>query len=188
MVLYHENSQPLLNMYRNMFAFTAVAVALMGNSHAQLVLPYAVDDPVVLLVAEISAEAADEEGQNIVEEDSAGAAGENIATRCLMMQLSIVQGLTERLSTDLVAAVPEEVAEDLQELLMEAQSLESMAIDIGAGEYEELLNDMSRDPAVHAVLNKLDDTIARLEEKSYYNCPELEDVVSRILNILSDLQ
>lgn len=178
-------------MYGNVFTVTAVAAALIGSAQALVVHPYtATGDPTALLVAEVAAGigSAEDEGQNIVEEDAAGVAGENIATRCLMMQLSIVQGLTEHLSGELVAAVPEEVAEELEELLAEAESLEDMAIDIGAGEYEELQAEMSRDPAVHALLNKLDETIARVEEMSYYNCPELEDVVSKILNILSDLQ
>ncbi len=178
-------------MYGNVFTVTAVLAAMVGSAHALVIHPYtATGDPTALLAAEVAAgvSPAEDEGQNIVEEDAAGAAEENIATRCLMMQLSIVQGLTEHLSGDLVAAVPEEVAEDLQELLTEAQSLENMAIDIGAGEYEELQAEMSRDPAVHAELNRLDEAIAHLEEMSYYNCPELEDVVSKILNILSDLQ
>lgn len=178
-------------MYGNVFAVTAVATALVGSAQALVVHPYTVmNDPTALLAAEVAAQpgVAEEEGGNIVEEDAAGIAGENIATRCLMMQLSIVQGLTEHLSGDLVAAVPEEVADELQELLAEAESLEDMAVDIGAGEYEELQAEMSRDPAVHALLNRLDETIAHVEEMSYYNCPELEEVVSRILNILSDLQ
>ena len=175
-------------MYKNLLAISIVAAFSYGMQAQALVSPRIADDPMVVLAAEFASVSPDEEGQNIVEEDVQGAAEENIATRCLMAQLSIAQGLTERLTSDLVAAVPEEVAESLQEQLAEAQSLEAMAIDIGAGEYDELLAEMSQDPAVQAVLNRLDEVTARLEEKSYYNCPALEDVVSQILNILSDLQ
>lgn len=182
------NIQHLRNMYKNILATAVVASFSYGMTAQALVSSRNADDPMVVLAAEIAAVAPEEEGQNIVEEDVQGAAEENIATRCLMAQLSIVQGLTERLSSDLVAAVPEEVAESLQEQLAEAQSLESMAIDIGAGEYEELQAEMAQDPAVQAVLDRLDEVTARLEEKSYYNCPALEEVVSQILNILSDLQ
>lgn len=182
------NIQHLRNMYKNMLAIAVVASFSYGMTAQALVSSRNADDPMVVLAAEIAAVSPDEEGQNIVEEDVQGAAEENIATRCLMAQLSIVQGLTERLSSDLVAAVPEEVAESLQEQLAEAQSLEAMAIDIGAGEYEELQAEMAQDPAVQAVLDRLDEVTARLEEKAYYNCPALEEVVSQILNILSDLQ
>ncbi len=175
-------------MYKNMLAIAVVGSFSYGMTAQALVSSRNADDPMVVLAAEIAAVAPEEEGQNIVEEDVQGAAEENIATRCLMAQLSIVQGLTERLSSDLVAAVPEEVAESLQEQLAEAQSLEAMAIDIGAGEYEELQAEMAQDPAVQAVLDRLDEVTARLEEKAYYNCPALEEVVSQILNILSDLQ
>lgn len=182
------NIQHLRNMYKNILATAVVASFSYGMTAQALVSSRNADDPMVVLAAEIAAVAPEEEGQNIVEEDVQGAAEENIATRCLMAQLSIVQGLTERLSSDLVAAVPEEVAESLQEQLAEAQSLEAMAIDIGAGEYEELQAEMAQDPAVQAVLDRLDEVTARLEEKAYYNCPALEEVVSQILNILSDLQ
>lgn len=175
-------------MYKKVLTIAVAAVFSYGMTAQALVSPRIADDPMVVLAAEFASVSPEDEGQNIVEEDVRGAADENIATRCLMAQLSIVQGLTERLSSDLVAAVPDEVAESLQEQLAEAQSLEAMAIDIGAGEYEELLAEMAQDPAVQAVLNRLDEVTARLEEKSYYNCPELEEVVSQILNILSDLQ
>ena len=88
---------------------------------------------------------------------------------------------------NLVAAVPAEVAESLQELLEDAHALEDMAVDVGAGEYDEQLEEMAGDPSVQALYDKLDAATARLEDMSYYNCPELEDVVSKILNIIADL-
>ena len=75
------------------------------------------------------------------------------------MQRSSIKCCTkspERLSGDLVAAVPDEVAESLKEVLAEAHALERMAIDVGAGELEELLADMEENPAVQALYDKLD--------------------------------
>lgn len=182
-----ENNQSLLIMFRMVYIVPSVVAAVVMGNQAEAQSGRFPDDPMVLLVAEVG-ESPDEEGGNIVEEDAAGATEENIATRCLMAQLSIVQGLIEHLSSDLVAAVPEEVAEELQELLVEARSLENMAIDIGAGEYEELLAEVLQDPAVYSLFSRLEEVTATLDEKAYYNCPALEEVVSQILNILSDLQ
>lgn len=142
-------------------------------------------DPVAMLAAEADAAAA--EGENIVDEQEGGETEENVATRYMLAQLSIVQGLTERLSGDLVAAVPDEVAESLKEVLAEAHALEHMAIDVGAGELEELLADMEENPAVQALYDKLDASVEGLESHAYYNSSELEEVVGEILNIISDL-
>ncbi|MBQ3217560.1 MAG: hypothetical protein IJB33_01650 [Akkermansia sp.] len=166
-------------MVRKTFASLAVLMSLGCPAYA---LPY---DPVVLLAAEADGAAA--EGENIVHEQEDGDAVENIASRYMLAQLSIVQGLTERLSSDLVAAVPDEVASSLQEVLADARALEAMAIDVGAGEYDELLDEMESDPAVRALYDKLDAVIADLEDKAYYNSPGLAEVVSLILNIISDL-
>lgn len=174
-------------MFRKIYVVPSVVAAAVMGYQAEAQSGRFPVDPMVLLAAEVG-ESADEEGSNIVEEDASGATEENIATRCLMAQLSIVQGLIEHLSSDLVAAVPEEVADELQELLVEARSLENMAIDIGAGEYEELLAEVLQDPAVYSLFSRLEEVTSTLDEKAYYNCPALEEVVSQILNILSDLQ
>lgn len=171
-------------MHKSMYVLTAALCC--GQLFAYTMTYSAETDPGAVVAAE--AAALDEVGGNILEVDPAGDYEANIATRCLMAQLSIVQGLLEHLSGDLVAAVPEEVAEQLQELLQEARSLESMAIDIGAGEYEELQTELAADSSVQELWDKLDEVTAQLEQRSYYNCPELEEVVSEILNILADLQ
>lgn len=171
-------------MLKSMYVLTATVCC--GQLIAYPVTYSTATDPGAAMAAE--AAALDEASGNFLEADPSGDYEANIATRCLMAQLSIVQGLLEHLSGDLVAAVPEEVAEQLQELLQEAMSLESMAIDIGAGEYEELQVELAADSSVQELLDKLDEVTAELEQKAYYNCPELEEVVSQILNILADLQ
>lgn len=143
-------------------------------------------DPYAVLVRENEAEAV-AEGDNIVEEASEDEVDENVASRYVLAHISIIQGLTERLSGELVAAVPDEVAENLRDVLTEARSLEQMAIDVGAGEYDEVMAEVAGDPEVRKLMGRLDVITARLEEKNYYNSPELEEVVSEILNILSDL-
>lgn len=170
-------------MLMKKFAGIAAVVSLLGVAMATTE-----EDPAAVIAGE-AAVAGDEvgEGEAIVHEEEGEGSEENVASRYLLAQLSIVQGLTERLSGELVAAVPEEVAESLKEVLAEAHALERMAIDVGAGEYEELLQELEGDPAVQVLYDKLDAATAKLEEKSYYNCPELEEVVSQILNIISDL-
>lgn len=171
-------------MHKSMYVLTAAVCC--GQLIAYPMTYSAESDPGAAMAAE--AAALDDGGSNFLESDPAGDYEANIATRCLMAQLSIVQGLLEHLSSDLVAAVPEEVAEQLQELLQEARSLESMAIDIGAGEYEDFQMELAADTSVQELLDRLDDVTSQLERRAYYNCPELEEVVSEILNILADLQ
>ena len=166
------------------FAYMAAIVALTGVAAAATTE----EDPAAVIAGEAAA-AGDEvgDGEAIVDEQDGEDTEENVASRYLLAQLSIIQGLTERLSGDLVAAVPTEVAESLKELLEDAHALEGMAVDVGAGEYDEQLEEMAGDPSVQSLYDKLDSAIARLETMSYYNCPELEDVVSQILNIIADL-
>ncbi len=178
MVVYLVNIR-LRVMLMKKFACFAVMMSWCGAVAAE---PH---DPVAMLAAEADAAAA--EGENIVHEQEGGETEENVATRYMLAQLSIVQGLTERLTGELVAAVPEEVAEALEEVLEEAHALEAMAIDVGAGELEELLEAMADDPAVQVLYDKLDAAVVALEAHAYYNCVALEEVVGEILNIISDL-
>lgn len=161
------------------FASMVVVGVLMGVAQAQF------DDPVAVLAAEDDS-ALLAEGENIVHDDDAEAE-ESLASRYLMAQLSIVQGLAERLSSDLVAAVPEEVAENLQEVLAEARALEDMAVNVQAGEFDEAMENLEATEDVEALHANLEMVITKLEEKAYYNCPKLEEVVGQILNIISDL-
>lgn len=150
------------------------------------VLMAAYEDPAAVLAREAASEPV-AEGDNIVDEDPGAQVEENIASRYVLAHLSIAQGLTERLSGDLVAAVPDEVAEGLREVLEEARALEHMAIDVGAGEYDEIMAEIAADPEVQKLMAGLEVITATLEERGYYNSPDLEEVVSEILNILSDL-
>lgn len=161
------------------FSSMVIAGVLVGIAQAEY------DDPVAVLAAEDDS-ATLAEGENIVHEDDTETE-ESLASRYLMAQLSIVQGLTERLTSDLVAAVPEEVAENLQEVLAEARALENLAINVQAGEFDEAMENLEATADVEALYEDLEDAIDKLEVKAYYNCPELEDVVGQILNIISDL-
>ena len=101
-------------MLMKKFSCMAAIVALTGVAVAATTE----EDPAAVIAGEAAA-AGDEvgDGEAIVDEQDGEDTEENVASRYLLAQLSIIQGLTERLSGDLVAAVPTEEAESLKELL-----------------------------------------------------------------------
>lgn len=164
------------------FAYLAIVSVCMSNMGAEA----SVKDPVAVLAAEAQS-GQDAEGENIVESDPDSPGGESLAMHYVMARLSIIQGLTERLSSELVAAVPDEVAEQLAEVLNEAHALEELATNVGAGDYEAQITEIEDESDLDTLIDRLEDVTVELEEREYYGSEALEDIVSEILNILSDL-